>query len=257
MRYPLGHQRHRHATDNATDTGIQWPGYPAHSTSTGVSRLASPIFWYRSLIVSAFRPCHGRLPRRKYINRWPSDSRSSLRLCSANIKPPHSEYADVNNTCRYSIPTYAGCSIKTTDSLKQSIITLHLWFTKCSEIKLINARIKNRAKFKPYIYKTEGVQRQLLVWQNSCILIQINILLRHHFTSWTYNKLKHTVAPPGEYSLTTADVSANAHVSSSTGQVLVLSVRYVLVCNGIEVLLRKPKVHDVNDMFATSRSPSD
>ena len=61
------------------------PGYPAHNTSTGVSRLASPIFWYRSLIVSAFRPCHGRLPRRKYISRWPTDSRSSRRLCSTNM----------------------------------------------------------------------------------------------------------------------------------------------------------------------------
>lgn len=29
-----------------------------------------------------FRPCHGRLPRRKYMNMWPKASRSSRRLCS-------------------------------------------------------------------------------------------------------------------------------------------------------------------------------
>jgi len=41
---------------------------------------------------------------------------------------------------------------------------------------------------------------------------------------------------------------ANAHVSSSAGQVLVLAVRYVLVCNGIKIFLRKAKVYDMNDV---------
>ena len=52
--------------------------------------------------------------------------------------------------------------------------------------------------------------------------------------------------------LTTANVCTNAHVSSSASQVLVLSVWYVLVCNGIQILLCKPKVYDVDDMFTTS-----
>jgi hypothetical protein len=43
----------------------------------------SPIFWYRSFSVSAFSPCHGSEPRRKYINIWPSASRSSRLDCSA------------------------------------------------------------------------------------------------------------------------------------------------------------------------------
>lgn len=33
-------------------------------------------------VTLTFSPCHGRLPRKKYINMWPSASRSSRRLCS-------------------------------------------------------------------------------------------------------------------------------------------------------------------------------
>lgn len=51
--------------------------------SIGVFFFVSPILWYRSLSVSAFRPCHGNMPRRKYMNMWPSASRSSRRDCSA------------------------------------------------------------------------------------------------------------------------------------------------------------------------------
>ena len=32
------------------------------------------------------RPCHGRLPLRKYINMWPNASKSSLLLCSETQK---------------------------------------------------------------------------------------------------------------------------------------------------------------------------
>lgn len=32
--------------------------------------------------VQTFKPCQGKLPLRKYINIWPSASRSSLLLCS-------------------------------------------------------------------------------------------------------------------------------------------------------------------------------
>lgn len=32
--------------------------------------------------ITTFKPCHGRLPLRKYINMWPKASKSSLLLCS-------------------------------------------------------------------------------------------------------------------------------------------------------------------------------
>lgn len=51
-------------------------------TSIGVARFVSPIFWYRSFSVSALSPCHGNEPRRKYMNMWPSASKSSRRDCS-------------------------------------------------------------------------------------------------------------------------------------------------------------------------------
>lgn len=37
-----------------------------------------------SSIGNTFSPCHGRLPRRKYMNMWPKASRSSRRLCSVS-----------------------------------------------------------------------------------------------------------------------------------------------------------------------------
>ena len=57
-------------------------GYPLQSTSTGVESFFSLIRSYFCFLVAAFRPCHGRLPRLKYISMYPSDSRSSRRLCS-------------------------------------------------------------------------------------------------------------------------------------------------------------------------------
>ena len=58
------------------------PGKFSQRTSMGVDLFVSPIFWYLSFSVSALSPCQGRLPRRKYMNMWPSASRSSRRLCS-------------------------------------------------------------------------------------------------------------------------------------------------------------------------------
>ena len=46
-----------------------------------------------------FRPCHGRLPLRKYINMWPNASKSSLLLCSETQKWP-SFYKNSLNTQR-------------------------------------------------------------------------------------------------------------------------------------------------------------
>jgi len=69
----------------------------------------------------------------------------------------------------------------------------------------------------------------------------------------------HTAVPPDALILlilTTANMCANAHVSSCASQVLVLSVRYVLVCDRIEVLFCKSEVYNVDDMFTASRSPS-
>lgn len=53
-------------------------------TSMGVALFVSPIFWYLSLSVSAFKPCHGNEPRKKYINICPKASRSSRLDCSEN-----------------------------------------------------------------------------------------------------------------------------------------------------------------------------
>ena len=37
-------------------------------------------------MILTFNPCHGKLPRRKYINMWPKASKSSRRLCSAKTE---------------------------------------------------------------------------------------------------------------------------------------------------------------------------
>ena len=50
---------------------------------------------------------------------------------------------------------------------------------------------------------------------------------------------------------------ADAHVASGARQVLVFAVRYVLVRDRIQILFRQSKVHNVNDMLATSRPPAD
>jgi len=60
------------------------PGKPSHNSFIGVICFFSPIFSYFCLFVAALRPCQGRLPRRKYMKTWPSDSRSSRRDCSGS-----------------------------------------------------------------------------------------------------------------------------------------------------------------------------
>ena len=57
-------------------------GKPLQSCSVEVLILRSMIRSYFCFLVLALRPCHGRLPRMKYISTYPNDSRSSLRLCS-------------------------------------------------------------------------------------------------------------------------------------------------------------------------------
>lgn len=42
----------------------------------------SLIFSYFCFLLPALSPCHGRLPRLKYIRTYPKDSISSRRLCS-------------------------------------------------------------------------------------------------------------------------------------------------------------------------------
>ena len=59
------------------------PGNPLQSSSMGVDIFFSLMRSYFCLFVAAFKPCHGKLPRRKYMKTYPSDSMSSLRLCSA------------------------------------------------------------------------------------------------------------------------------------------------------------------------------
>ena len=57
-------------------------GYPLQSTSTGVDSFFSLILSYFCFFVAALSPCQGKLPKLKYINMYPSDSKSSRRLCS-------------------------------------------------------------------------------------------------------------------------------------------------------------------------------
>lgn len=57
-------------------------GNPLHNSSIGVDIFFSLILSYFCRLVAAFRPCQGKLPRRKYMNTQPSDSMSSRRLCS-------------------------------------------------------------------------------------------------------------------------------------------------------------------------------
>lgn len=42
-------------------------GKPSQSSLIGVLCFFSPIFSYFCLFVAAFKPCHGRPPRRKYL----------------------------------------------------------------------------------------------------------------------------------------------------------------------------------------------
>lgn len=50
----------------------------SHATQ---SRLC-PCATHFCFLVAALRPCQGRLPRRKYMSTYPSDSRSSRRDCT-------------------------------------------------------------------------------------------------------------------------------------------------------------------------------
>ncbi len=58
------------------------PGKFLQSASTEVDTFFSKIFSYFCFFVAAFRPCHGKEPRKKYINTYPIDSKSSRRDCS-------------------------------------------------------------------------------------------------------------------------------------------------------------------------------
>lgn len=71
------------------NTHAYGPGKFSHKTSIGVDLFVSPIFWYLSLSVSAFKPCQGKLPLRKYMNMCPRASKSSLLLCSTGQTDRH------------------------------------------------------------------------------------------------------------------------------------------------------------------------
>jgi len=62
---------------------------PLHSSSTDVDIFFSLILSYFCFFVAARSPCHGRLPRRRYIMMYAMDSTSSRRLCSINHKTVH------------------------------------------------------------------------------------------------------------------------------------------------------------------------
>lgn len=72
-------RKSKYRNDNQSE---DLPGYPAQSSSTGVLIFFSEILSYFCRFVAAFKPCQGKVPRLKYISTYPSDSISSLRLCS-------------------------------------------------------------------------------------------------------------------------------------------------------------------------------
>lgn len=61
------------------------PGNPLHNSSTEVEIFFSEILSYFCLFVAAFNPCHGSVPRLKYMRTYPRDSMSSRRDCSEII----------------------------------------------------------------------------------------------------------------------------------------------------------------------------
>ena len=86
------HSRNCCAVSGINDTVIRCQNMlyshekPLHSSSTEVDIFFSLILSYFCFFVAARRPCHGRLPRRKYIMMYAIDSTSSRRLCSMNHK---------------------------------------------------------------------------------------------------------------------------------------------------------------------------
>lgn len=61
--------------------------------------------WWKNLgncpyTLHTFRPCQGRLPRRKYMNMWPRASRSSRRLCSASTDMITSHWHNSTTMCQ-------------------------------------------------------------------------------------------------------------------------------------------------------------
>ena len=55
---------------------------PVKAVQTPVGLTFSWMRLYSSSFVAAEMPCHGRVPRRKYIRTYPIDTRSSRRLSS-------------------------------------------------------------------------------------------------------------------------------------------------------------------------------
>ena len=53
-----------------------------HNCSLVVSFFLSNIFLYLSSLLFIFNPCQGKFPLKKYMRTYPTDSKSSLRLCS-------------------------------------------------------------------------------------------------------------------------------------------------------------------------------
>ena len=62
------------------------PGNPLQSISVVVLVFFSKILSYFCFFVLAFKPCHGKLPRRKYRSTYPNDSKSSRLDCSIGKK---------------------------------------------------------------------------------------------------------------------------------------------------------------------------
>jgi len=57
--------------------------------------------------------------------------------------------------------------------------------------------------------------------------------------------------------LTFAEVCIDAHVARGARQALVFTIRNVLVCLWVDVLLRKSKVDDMNDVTSLGRLSAD
>lgn len=142
------------------------PGRFSQRISIGVARFVSPIFWYRSFKVSALRPCHGRLPRRKYKNIWPRASRSSRRLCSVKEKYSNDVEQHLHQLCQWKkISTNNGCKIELKTAGKW-----HLQQLEVSNIMHPKATIQditNLIKHWPFRYGYKSLINHALLVQNT------------------------------------------------------------------------------------------
>ncbi len=160
-----------------TSQNFRWTTFTKRSsefayrnTSIGVARFVSPIFWYRSLSVSAFKPCHGSEPLRKYINMCPNASKSSLLDCSL----PMCVFIDiyravpVNDLCsRYGICLFVSKSIYSLANPK-STAKIEKKFSKSEnqiliEMEITSTELSTSGTLVIFIWEIQPVKKSFFV----------------------------------------------------------------------------------------------